>query len=81
MIVRVRLGLLLAPISARPPLTLALPDRATISDLCERVAMENPEHARGLASATAFVNAEQVGRAHALRDGDEITLMLPMVGG
>jgi molybdopterin converting factor small subunit len=74
--VRVRLGLLLSQISATRQLTLELCDRATVEDVCQRVAMDRPEDGRGLSSAAAFVDAEQVGRAYALRDGDEVTLML-----
>ena len=81
MIVRVRLVLPLARISAMQPLALELPDRATIDDLSERLAAKHPEHARGLSSAMAIVNARQADRTLLLQNGDEVTLMLPMVGG
>jgi sulfur carrier protein ThiS len=75
--VQVRLGPRLGPGHRR----VELPAGATVADLVAALAPElglEPERLAGVAVASG---GEVVGRDHALRDGESVTLLLPVAGG
>jgi sulfur carrier protein ThiS len=75
--VRVRLGSRLGPGHRR----VELPAGATVADLVRALAPDlglEPEQLAGVAVASG---GEVVGRDHVLRDGESVTLLLPVAGG
>jgi molybdopterin converting factor small subunit len=79
--VRIRLGSGIARFAPAPTLRLALPDGATVEDLCELLAAGHPELAPALRSALPVLGGEHVERGRALADGDEVALLAPVAGG
>ena len=79
--VRVRLGAGLSRLAAAPPVTLELPEGASVGDLYARLADAEPDLGPALRSALPVVEGAHVPRAHALADRQEIALLLPVSGG
>jgi sulfur-carrier protein len=79
--VRIRLGSGIARFAPAPLLTLELPNGATVAELCERLAVSNPELAPALHSALTVVGGAHVERGRALADGEEVALLAPISGG
>ncbi len=79
--VKVRLGAGLARLADAPLLTLDLPDGATVAQLRERLAAEQPGLAPALRSALPVRGGSHVTAADALADGDEVALLIPVSGG
>lgn len=79
--VKVRLGAGLARLAEAPLLTLDLPDGATVAQLRETLALQQPELAPALASALPVRGGSHVTAAGVLADGDEVALLIPVSGG
>jgi molybdopterin converting factor small subunit len=79
--VRVRLGAGLSRLSTAPLLAVALPDGATVGDLCARLGETDPGLAPALDSALPVVAGEHVPRDRTLHDHQEVALLLPVSGG
>jgi molybdopterin converting factor small subunit len=79
--VRIRLGTGIARLASAPMLRLELPDGATVQDLYDRLARNQPELAPALRSALPVVQGAHVERGQALAHGDEIALLAPVSGG
>jgi molybdopterin synthase catalytic subunit/molybdopterin synthase sulfur carrier subunit len=79
--IRVRLGHGVARLAPAPLVTLDLEPGATVADACDRLAGEHPRLAPALPGVLAVVGGAQVSRAHPLRAGDELALLMPLSGG
>lgn len=79
--VKVRFAAALARLAAAPQLTLDLPDGATVGELLQRLADEQPELAPALGAALPVRAGSHVERGDALADGDEVALLIPVAGG
>jgi molybdopterin converting factor small subunit len=62
-------------------LTMRLPAGATVADLQAALAARTGRGEREFAAAAISLAGSLVGRAHVLRDGDGIALILPVAGG
>jgi molybdopterin converting factor small subunit len=79
--VQVRLGPGLATAAGARRLRVALPPRATVDTLLERVRELEPAIASGLDSALLVVGGTHASRGQELVDGDEVALLMPVAGG
>ena len=79
--VRIRLGGGIARLAPAPLLRLELPDGATVEDLYDRLASNNPELAPALGSALPVLHGSHVERGQSLAHGDEVALLTPVSGG
>lgn len=79
--VRIRLGTGIARFAPAPILTVQLPTGATVDDLYDRLASNNPELAPALRSALPLVAGAHVERGRVLEPGEEIALLPPVAGG
>jgi sulfur-carrier protein len=79
--VRVRLGAGLARFAAAPRLVVDLDDTATVQDLFAHLSAAQPVLGPALRSALPVIAGEHAASARALRDGDEVALLLPVAGG
>ena len=79
--VRVRLGAGLARLAEAPLLSLDLEAGATVDDVFDRLALEEPAVAPALASVLPVVAGEHAERTRPLQEGDELALLLPVSGG
>jgi molybdopterin converting factor small subunit len=79
--VRIRLGSSIAKFAPAPVLTMELPAGATVAQLYELLAAENPDLAPALRSALPILGGAHVSRARTLAHGDEVALLAPVSGG
>jgi molybdopterin synthase sulfur carrier subunit len=79
--VQVRLGAGLATAAGSRRLTVALPDGASVETLLEELSEMEPQLAAGLDSALPVVRGTHADRDHALNDGDDVALLIPVAGG
>jgi molybdopterin converting factor small subunit len=79
--VRIRLGSGIARFAPAPVLTVHLSAGATVADLCQQLAVGNPELAPALRSALAIVDGVHVDPGQPLAPGDEVALLAPVSGG
>ena len=62
-------------------LSVALPEGATVETLLDRLGELEPGIAAGLTSALPVVRGTHAAHEHALSDGDEVALLIPVAGG
>jgi molybdopterin converting factor small subunit len=79
--VRIRLGSGIAQFAPAPVLRVHLPAGATVADLCQHLASDNPELASVLHSALPIVGGAHADPGRPLAPGDEVSLLAPMSGG
>ncbi|MGA2924866.1 MAG: MoaD/ThiS family protein [Solirubrobacteraceae bacterium] len=79
--VRIRLGSAIAQLAPAPVLSVELPDGATIADLYDCLAANNPELGTALRSALPVIGGAHVQRGATLAHGDEVALLTPVSGG
>jgi molybdopterin synthase sulfur carrier subunit len=79
--VTVRLGSGLATAAGTRRLNVDLPPDASVATLLSRLREVEPAMAPALGSAVPVVHGTHVTAAHALRDGDEVALLIPVAGG
>ena len=60
---------------------IELPEAATAGDALDAVVADAPALKPNADRLALAVNLEYVGRSHALNDGDEVALILPVSGG
>lgn len=77
--IRVRLGVGLSIGNGLVRLTIPLPTGATINDMVEYLIAQYP--ASPFNAAVAVIGGETVSHAINLSDGQEVALLLPIVGG
>jgi molybdopterin converting factor small subunit len=77
----VRLGAGLATAAGSRRLTLALPDDASVDTLLEQLGEQEPGLAAGLGTALPVVRGTHADRDQALKDGDDVALLIPVAGG
>ena len=79
--VQVRLGAGFATAAGTRRLSVALPEGATVDTLLDRLGELEPGIAAGLTSALPVVRGTHAAHEHALSDGDEVALLIPVAGG
>jgi molybdopterin converting factor small subunit len=79
--VSVRFSAALAQAAGTPRLQLVLPGSATVGDLLDRLAAEQPALANRLSHLVVAVAGRHVGRDEPLQDGQEVVLVMPAAGG
>lgn len=79
--VPVRLGAGLSRLIGRSRVVLDLPSDATVGDLITFLEDSYPSLASGATRALTVVEGKQVGRARALSEGEQVSLLLPAAGG
>jgi MoaD family protein len=79
--VRVQFFSQLRDLTGVQELDLDLPDKATVNDLLQRLYQEKPALRSQDKSILIGAGVEFVDRKHALKPGDEISIMPPVQGG
>jgi molybdopterin converting factor small subunit len=79
--VQVRLGSGLSRIVGRPQLSVELPGDATVADLLHQLGAAYPALGNGIDRALTVSSGSHVSVSQPLRDGEEISLLLPAAGG
>ncbi|MBF2086775.1 MULTISPECIES: MoaD/ThiS family protein [Thermoleptolyngbya] len=64
-----------------PELVLALPQGATVAEVCDRLLQEHPELEQWRSLTRFGVNYQFVEPDWVLQDGDEVVLIPPVSGG
>jgi molybdopterin converting factor small subunit len=79
--VTVRFSAALAQVVGVPRLRVALAPQATVGDLLDQLAAEQPAVAPRLAHLVVAVAGRHVGHTEPLADGQEVVLVMPAAGG
>ncbi len=79
--VNVRFSAALAQATGTPRLRLILADGATVGNLLDQLAAEQPTLANRLSHLVVAVSGRHVGRDEPLHDGQEVVLVMPAAGG
>jgi molybdopterin converting factor small subunit len=79
--VQVRFGAGLATAAGTRRLRVALPNDATVDTLLARLHDLEPAIAGALDSALPVVGGAHASRTQALREGDEVSILIPVAGG
>ncbi len=79
--VRIRFGTGIARSAPAPVIALQLPEGATVADVYDRLAAQDPRLADALRSALPIIGGVHADRGHELSPGDEVALLAPISGG
>jgi molybdopterin converting factor small subunit len=61
--------------------SVGMPEGATVTDLLQQLAREAGLEAEDAASLAATAGGSFLSRTHALADGDELSVLVPVSGG
>lgn len=64
-----------------PRRSVGMQDGATVTDLLEELAREAGLHEQDAGSLAATAGGAFLSRSHALADGDELSVLVPVSGG
>ncbi|MGD1951559.1 MAG: MoaD/ThiS family protein [Leptolyngbyaceae cyanobacterium] len=64
-----------------PEMTMELPDKITVGELCDRICTQHPDLKQWQGLTRFGVNLQFVAADTPLKDGDEVVLISPVSGG